>query len=167
MQATTQLGMVVVGGTSSGYYTDVTRDGLVWTQGTNFPLSSYGMSSVIYAGDMLVFGSYSSRNAYRLKTAECNGNINTEGCFMNWELIGSLLATRYYHRSVVKDNTVIHIGGTGSTQEYIEKWTFNTTDSSMVLSQKTSSYSIKFDAPEAYSVPRNYCFPNVEIKYNL
>ena len=162
MQPTSQLGLVLVGGSSAGYYTSLSADGTGWTDGSNYPQSSsYGLSSVIFNDNMLVFGGSRGTSSYLLRAENCGGDINTLGCSMKWEKIGDLLSGRYYHRSVVQPeyNTILHIGGNGVTTEYMEKWTFDGTDFSQSPIQITSSYSLNFNLPEAYSIQANYCFP--------
>lgn len=164
MQNAKAFGMVIVGGKSSGTSTELSHDGNAWVAGPGFPwVNNVGMSSVEINGNVFVFGgTVALKNAYELLVTgpNCEDNVITEGCDLIWKNIGSMLTTRYYHRTVYQaaQNSVLHLGGEGGT-EFMEKWIFNGTDYSTVLSKKNSAYSINYNRPEAYNIQKNYCFP--------
>ena len=53
----------------------------------------------------------STRKAYLSLAVKYDGS--------GWTEVGSLMATRIYHRSIVTDGTIMHIGGYG--QKYVSK----------------------------------------------
>ena len=76
-----------------------------------------------------------------------------------WSMMEPLLQTRWAHRSVVVEDTIIHVGGIG--KQYFEKWIYG--NNHFIQKRSTKYLEDYYIWPETFVVSEQFCKPELRV----